>query len=184
MPHNFAESLAQSHAADSLPLWEEMYRAAFPTMEAMINHRQNGWHQKAGIDRSVVLACSRQILIDEKVRGKNKKTGKVYDDILLEVWSDEERSEPGWVVKPLQAEYIAYAIAPLGKGYLLPVLQLQQAWARNGEQWTKRRVCRAENFYRGNSWTTVSVPVPAKELFPAIGRCLRLQFKPCEWGES
>ena len=82
--HSFAESLQFSHAADELPIWKEMYEQAFPGMTAMINHRQDGEHQRAGVDRSVILANSKQLLIDEKIRGRNKKTGKVYEDIALD----------------------------------------------------------------------------------------------------
>jgi hypothetical protein len=45
-------------------------------MAAMIDHRQDGEHQRAGIDRSIVLNNSKQILIDEKVR---EKTGQGLD---------------------------------------------------------------------------------------------------------
>jgi len=183
--HNFNESLAVSHAAEDLPFWEEVYRKAFPKMSAMISHRQDGFHQRQGIDRSVILSNSKQIRIDEKVRGRNKKTGRVYDDIILEFMSDEERQEAGWVCKPLLADYIAYAIAPLGKCYILPVEQLQTAWQINGGRWKEegyadqgRRIIRAVNKCNrsGRLWTTLSVNVTVKELFREIGNCLRVTF--------
>ena len=37
----------------------------------MVDHRDDGEHQRAGIDRSVILANSKQLLIDEKVRNKD-----------------------------------------------------------------------------------------------------------------
>jgi hypothetical protein len=177
--HNFADSLAQSHAAEDLPFWQEIYKQAFPNMAAMINHRQDGEHQRAGIDRSIILQNSKQLLIDEKVRGKNKITERVYTDIALEYWSDYERKIPGWVCKPLRADYIAYAIAPLGKCYLLPVLQLQKAWLKHGENWIEiyQPPIKAKNKYNGNFWTTISVGVPVDILFKAIGEGLRISFK-------
>ena len=186
--HNFKESLVASHAAEELPFWRETYRKAFPTMVSMINHRQDGWHQRAGVDRSIVLANSKQVLIDEKVRGRNKKTGVVYRDIALEYLSSKQQQAPGWVCKPLLCDYIAYAIAPIGRCYLLPVIQLQLAWDRNKEKWLSeakagtngRRVLAAENEYEGRRWTTLSVPVTVAELFKEIGACLRITFSPCE----
>jgi hypothetical protein len=179
--HDFATSLARSHAAEDWPVWETIYRRAFPTFAAMVNHRQDGWHQRQGIDRSVILADSKQVLIDEKARGRNAKTGKVYDDIALEYWSDEQRQVPGWVCKPLMADYIAYAILPLGQCYLLPVIQLQAAWGRHKDDWLRScPVIRAEN----RSWTTVSLGVPVATLFAAIGACLRVQFDPMEREET
>lgn len=165
--HDFAESLAASHAASDLPIWEQIYRRAFPTFCAMVDHRDDGEHQRAGIDRSVILANSKQLLIDEKVRNKD------YGDILLEYVSNDRFNSPGWVCKPLRADYIAYAIVPAGRCYLLPVIQLQIAWARHGDLWKHEfRNVPAHN----NGYTTHSVAVPPERLFPAIGGALRVSF--------
>lgn len=179
--HNFAKSLAASHAAEEWPVWESIYRQAFPEFAAMVNHRQDGWWQRQGIDRSITLTNSKQILIDEKVRGRNAKTGRVYEDVALEYLSDEAANSPGWVCKPLLADYIAYAIMPIGRCYLLPVIQLQAAWRRYGETWRRQypAIC-AEN----TAWITVSVGVPVATLFPAIGECLRVHFDPVEHTEG
>jgi len=167
--HDFDESLRRSHNASDLPIWLEIYRQAFPTMQAAIDHRQDGEHQRAGIDRSIVLANSKQILIDEKVRWK------AYYDIALEYLSDRDRRISGWVCKPLRADFICYAVAPIGRAYLLPVPQLQQAWEKHGDEWrSKYRDCEAHN--RG--YITVSCPVPVSVLFKAIGECLRVSFTP------
>ena len=179
MTHDFNTSLAKSHAAEGWAGWEIIYRRAFPDFAAMINHRLDGWHQRQGVDRSVILSNSKQILIDEKVRGRNAKTGKVYEDIALEFLSNEQRQTPGWVCKSLMADYIAYAILPLGKCYLLPVAQLQKAWSINGETWKRKYpIISAEN----TSWITLSVGVPVEILFPAMGACLRIDFEPQEVG--
>ena len=130
--HDFKKSLEMSHAAEDMPFWLETYKKAFPTMIACVNHRQDGDHQRLGIDRSITLENSKQILIDEKVRFKP------YNDILLEYLSDSARGTLGWVCKPLMCDYIAYAVAPLGVCYMLPVIQLQEAWSQRGEEWKKR----------------------------------------------
>lgn len=169
--HDFNESLRRSHSASDLPIWLEIYRKAFPTLQAAIDHRQDGEHQRAGIDRSVILSNSKQILIDEKVRWK------AYDDIALEYWSDRDRRIPGWVCKPLRADFICYAIAPIGRAYLLPVPQLQQAWEKYGGAWRSAYPdCNAYN----KRYVTVSCPVPVAVLFKAIGECLRVTFTPQE----
>ena len=86
-------------------------------------------------------------------------------------------TSPGWACKPLRADYIAYAIAPLGMCYLLPVIQLQQAWRRKGELWKASCfIVRAPN--RG--YTTLSAAVPVHELFSEIGRALRVPFAALE----
>jgi len=181
MTHDFNDSLAFSHEASDLAVWDEIYSQAFPGYISAIDHRQDGEHQRAGIDRSIIMPNSKQILIDEKVRGRNKKTGKVYGDIALEYLSDQDRNVAGWVCKPLRADYIAYAIAPLGLGYLLPVPQLQQAWAFNQKEWIKNYPeIRAYNECNSRKWTTVSVGVPVNVLFSEIGKCLRVTFEPYE----
>jgi hypothetical protein len=152
-----------------LPFWREVYEKAFPTMRAMVDHREDGEHQRAGIDRSIILAHSKQILIDEKVRRK------AYEDIALEYLSDETRGTPGWVCKPLRADYIAYAIAPIGRCFLLPVPQLQQAWLAYGDLWIKTY---PRIVAKNRSWNTISVGVPPHAIFPAIGKMLRIQFTP------
>lgn len=167
--HVFADSLAASHAASDLPIWEQIYRQAFPSFCAMVDHRDDGEHQRAGIDRSVILANSKQLLIDEKVRHKD------YGDILLEYLSNDRTGAPGWVCKPLRADYIAYAIVPAGRCYMLPVIQLQIAWAKYGAMW-KQQFANVPAPNRG--YTTHSVAVPPHTLFPAIGGALRVAFNP------
>lgn len=168
MEHNFAKSLMASHEAEDLPIWRDIYQKAFPMMQEMINHRQDGDHQRHGIDRSIILRNSKQILVDEKIRFKP------YDDILLEVWSDFERKKPGWVAKDLLCDYIAYAVSPLGRCYLLPTPQLRLAWQKNGKRWW-------DNNYRPKAkndggWVTVSVVVPADELMAEIRDALVVRF--------
>ena len=180
--NNFAECLEESHKAEDLPFWEQVYKRAFPTMIAMLNHRKDGDHQRAGIDRSIILENSKQLLIDEKIRGRNKITRKVYNDIALEYLSDKDKNTPGWVCRPLLADYIAYAIAPLGKCYLLPVQQLQLTWQNNNELWRKQfPVITAKNKYNGYYWETISCCVPVNVLFKAIGQCLRVSFEQFEY---
>lgn len=179
--NDFDECLAFSHAAEDLPFWLDVYRKAFPNLTACISHRQDGEHQRAGIDRSIILENSKQILIDEKVRGRNRITGRVYEDIALEYISNDTINSPGWVVKPLRADYIAYAIAPLGICYLLPVVQLQQAYQKNSYNWLNYyHTIRAKN----KNYNTLSVCVPTDVLFPAIGQELRINFAPLEVNEE
>lgn len=168
--HDFDESLRRSHAAEDLPFWEECYRNAFYDFAAMVNHRADGEHQRAGIDRSVILSNSKQYLIDEKIRWE------AYDDIALEYISNDQKGTPGWVCKPLRADYIAYAVAPKGICYLLPVPQLQQAWRVNQEKWRaqKLKIIAAKN----RTYTTFSLAVPVNVLFAAIGAGLRVRFTP------
>lgn len=167
--HDFKECLAFSHAAEDLPVWNEVYRKAFPNMVQMVTYRQDGFWQREGIDRGIILSTTKQLFVDEKVRGTR------YSDVALEFMSSDRGNTPGWVCKPLRADYIAYLIAPLGKCYLLPVPQLQNAWERHGERW---KVVHGTKPVANNGYKTWFCPVPAKELFMAIGQELRVSFEP------
>jgi hypothetical protein len=175
--NDFDDDLKFSHSCEDLPCWEQIYRAAFPTMLTMTSHRQDGDHQRLGVDRTIVLANSKTIKIDEKARREN------YGDIALEFISNDKKKTPGWVEKDLLCDYIAYAIMPVGIAYLLPVLQLQLAWSEKKEEWLakaenpkekKFKICKARNY----GYTTHSLALPVEILFPAIGAAFRVNFTP------
>lgn len=171
--HNFRDSLSMSHAASDLPIWEEVYRKAFPEMVAMIDHRQDGEHQRAGIDRSVILANSKQILIDEKVRDK------AYPDVLIEFVSNDQTGSPGWAEKSLRCDFIAYCKKPKKVCFMLPVIQFQTAWRKNKDQWLYEYGFKSAENTDSNGrflYNTLSCPVPDNILFPAIGQCLRVNW--------
>jgi hypothetical protein len=171
---NFQMDLDFSHRCEDFCFWEEIYNNAFPNNVGIHSHRQDGPHQRNGVDRSVILDNGKSILIDEKSR-RRKDTG----DILLEFLSNDRMNTPGWVEKPLMCDYIAYAFLPSGNAYLLPVLQLQLAWSKNKEHWKRAfKVKKALN----EGYATLSTPVPTQILFREIGQCLRVKFKPI--GES
>lgn len=181
MKNDFATDLAFSHSCEDLPCWREIYHAAFPSLNAIVDCRDDGQHQRAGIDRVIVLKNGKSILIDEKARRVN------YNDIALEYIANDKHGSPGWVEKHLLCDYIAYAILPLGKAYLLPVIQLQAAWQKNKDAWMniandtsihwkdqQYRIIRATNAH----YNTISLCLPVPVLFQAIGCAFRVDFTP------
>lgn len=178
--YDFDAQLKNSHQYSDSDIWESIYRSAFPTMLSFTDMRHNGIHQKRGIDRIVTLMNGKHITVDEKVRGKNKKTGKVYEDIALEFISVVQTNAPGWVCNPdIDCDYIAYAINPLGKGYLFPVVQVQAVWDKKSQIWLAKyghKISTSSRF--GRTWNTKFCPVPPAEVMQAIGQELRFQFEP------
>lgn len=164
--HVFAESLDLSKRHADAPWWEPLYREAFPTLETMTCVREDGWAQRGGIDRVLVLADGSTLKVDEKVREED------WPDILLERWSDRDRQKPGWVQKDLTCDFIAYAFIPSQRCYLLPFRTLRRAWRLKGRAW----VYYAENRMRGfkvvdaqnQGYVTQSVAVPTGELLDAV----------------
>lgn len=156
--HNFRDSLALSERYGD-DWWIPIYRRAFPSLVTAVAVQQDGWAQRGGIDRLLTLSCGRTFTVDEKIRTED------WPDVLLERWSDETRKLPGWVQKPLAADFIAYAHAPAATCVLLPVPALQRAWRQHGRQWAglygQRRA-------RNRGYTSISVPVPRGVLMQAI----------------
>jgi hypothetical protein len=94
--HDFNENLEWSKIQATLPLWEEVYRKRFQNIAAIVYVNNNGWAQKAGIDRQIILESGRVYEIDEKCRRKYypvqdpercgfKSTAKYFPDVALEV---------------------------------------------------------------------------------------------------
>jgi hypothetical protein len=156
--HRFEDShaLAAEYGAD---WWIPLYRRAFPTLMSAVAIEQDGWAQRAGIDRLLTLACGRTFTVDEKIRTED------WPDVLLERWSDEARRKPGWVQKPLACDFIAYAFAPSRRCYLLPVALLQRAWRLNGRRWIEAH---GQRRARNVGYVSINVPVPVGELAQAL----------------
>lgn len=168
MTHDFHSSLERSRECDAVLDREAIYRSVFPDVVGITVHSEDGAPQRGGVDVSLVLASSSQLLVDEKIRHKN------FGDIALEYCSNDQRGTPGWVIKPLIADYIAYIILPAGQVYMLPVPQLQAAWKKNAGAWFERFTgISADN----GSYKTLSLPIPPIVLFPAIGSELRGTFE-------
>jgi hypothetical protein len=170
--HNFDHSLTMSQSHSSAPWWQQVYREAFPTMFSMRLVNEDGWAQRAGIDRIIGLADGTHIKIDEKVRTED------WADIALEVWNDWGRLTPGWAhpKKYLTCDFIAYAFIPSATCYLLPYQLLRRVMNRHGNDWWD--ACKAEesgfrfvdarNRDGSHIWVTRSIAVPIPVLLDAI----------------
>ena len=171
-PHDFKKSLEWSHAQEDQPFWLEVYAKAFPTMASCHSTRADGWAQRGGIDRTIVLEDGTVITVDEKVRREN------WPDILIEHWSDERRRIPGWGHrdKALNCDYIAYAMLPSQICYLLPYQVLRRAIKLNGESWWTKAHDDTPGYKRveadNGTYLTVSYAVPIEALLDAIRDCL------------
>jgi hypothetical protein len=166
--NDFRRDLAFSHDQADAPFWAEVYREAFPDMESMTNVRKDGWAQRGGIDRAVTTAAGRTWYIDEKVRREK------WNDILLEIKSDIDRDAPGWIVKDLACDFIAYAFLPTQECFLLPVQPLQRAWRQYGELWVREYgTKKAPN----NGWSTLNCPVPIPVLMRKISEAMFIRWR-------
>lgn len=159
--------------SDDAEWWSTVYTRAFPTYES---HTvvTDVVRQKQGIDHVVHLAGGVDLNVDVKTREE------WYGDVLLEVWSSKEHRNPGWLRKPLNMHYIAYAIPKRQIAYLLPFQLLRTAYERNKHRWAAAcddpssgiREVHAKN----EGYTTVSVAVPIHEVQRAIADAMTVYF--------
>lgn len=177
MTHDFAASLAYSHEQADQPWWDTVYRRAFPDFTTSVDLRADGWHQRAGRDRAIVLTSGRTVYVDEKVRSE------AYDDVAVEVWSVYPKAanppyppvpsaKPGWARKPLDCDWLAYAFVPTQTCYLFPFLGVRAAFASYGSVWVEAATAKRDGFgwvvAKNNRYDTVSIAVPIWTLRSAI----------------
>lgn len=183
--HDFGEQLAYSHEQADACYWPEVYQQAFPDMVHSLDLRHDGWHQRAGRDRAVILASGRSIFIDEKVRSR------AWDDIAIEVWSTYPArgsppfrpvpgAVPGWGAKPLDCDFLAYAFEPIRTCYLFPFLGIRAAWEKHRAAWIRKANDEVGGFRwivaSNRRYNTISVAVPTAELQASIADALTVQW--------
>jgi hypothetical protein len=179
--NHFNEDLAWSHDQAKLPLWEELYRYAWPDFDHMTYVADDGYRQRTGVDRIVTTSTGAVFMIDEKSRRKyyesrHKKYFKPgapkFPDILFEFIDNDKRGTPGWAEKPMACDYLAYNILPICQCYLLPMRQTQQAWRKHKPGWlTEFGKLSAPN----PGYNTINCPVPVPVVMRAI--CESMYFR-------
>jgi len=144
--HDFRERLEHSQSLSDEPRWLAFYKRLWPEAIYVIRIDADCKQQRWGIDREILLPSGRRITVDEKKRDRD------YGDILLEEWSigqyqipNDKTSylgdKPGWAVDPTkQCDFVAYAIMPSNKCYLLPFELLRQAMMANMARWKTLRI--------------------------------------------
>ena len=183
--HDFDERLAYSHDQADAPFWQEVYRKAFPDMATCLDLRQDGWHQRAGRDRAIILTSGRSIFIDEKARSRS------YGDILIEIWSRYPKNlgppyapvkgaKPGWALEPKDCDFLAYACIPTQVCYLIPFLGIRAAWIKYRSMWL-RKASGKRNGFRfavapNATYNTISVAVPPDVLQANIADALTIRM--------
>jgi len=177
--HSFRADLALSNQHADDPFWQEVYRTAFPTMIATHVIKQDGWAQRGGIDRVVLLASSRTVHIEQKVRRD------VWPDIALEYWSNYEMRQLGWMEKDAATDYLAYAFLPTRQCYLFDFLSLRRTWKAHRTEWLERarrdeggfKTIPSENEQRnGAKYTTWCVAIPIDKLLAALNTHMCIEW--------
>lgn len=171
--HKFGPQLAYSAKLSDEPSWDAFYRRVWSDMVS--SHRLDGANQwqRDGVDRIVYLPNRKEIRIDEKKRTKD------YGDILLEEWSvfygeGDRRNKIGWALDANKVcDFIAYAVIPAQRCYLLPFEILRLAFAVNRDEWVRKyRKPPAQN----DGYQTINVALKWNVLYPEMVRQMLRSF--------
>ena len=155
--HKLDEELLYSLEPEESKYLDLVYKQIFPGLKD-IEFMETREEQRKGMDKKLYFENGATITFEEKKRRVD------YGDILLEIWSVWEERKLGWLYTS-HADYISYFIPSSQKLYILPLLLLRKAWARNQKQWTDQyRELRAKN----EGYTTLSRAIPTRVLLPAI----------------
>jgi hypothetical protein len=178
--NHFRPDLEWSQNLSDEPFWLSVYRRAFPSLVGCHDLRADGEHQRAGIDRLLVLANSKTLYVDEKGRRED------WPDILLETFHEypSGHRKDGWARLPLRCDYVAYALVPSQTCYLLPFLLMQSALRRNWDSWNSQAKKRTNGFSYVVSdnpgYRTRSLAVPPTVLLGAIGDAITVTWTTAE----
>lgn len=140
--HRFVDDLSYSNKLSDEPIWVDFYRRIWPRMIACVRIESESQWQKWGIDREIKLPNGKQFTIDEKKRRED------YGDIALEMWSvyyghKHPKNKLGWALdSEKRCDFVAYAVVPAKRCYLLPMEILRLAFHRNCRTWMQLPKCR------------------------------------------
>lgn len=164
MSRHFGEDLALSHG--DRQRWDRFYRSRYPDCE-IINGEKSPMLQGLGADVILKRPNGKQILVEEKARTT------AFCDCLIEIWSvfygdDDPRNVPGWSVHPdKHAEWLAYAVRPLGRCWLLPFGEYRAFACEivRGPHVTRQSFTVAKD---GKRWSTLHTSVEWAEVYHAL----------------
>ena len=170
---NFYDDLREEREFSQSLIWERIYHQLFPNLTEII--RENDiLSQRMGIDRWVILKDGTKLTIEEKYRSK------YYNDLAVEVWSNEEQQSPGWCRKPLVCDYILYLFKSHGIFYLIDFPVLHAVTCEHWGTWlSEYKQIRTLNKGRYQNYTTVSVAVPWSELTDMGVSIRKGSIEPC-----
>lgn len=143
--YDFREQLEKSEAPSLEDGWLAAYRTQFPDSKSVVKMADSLYVQQFGFDRVVVDHTGRTWNVEEKV--------DFYDNdrIALEYVSNTTTNKPGWVVKPSQADFIAYRKEKLGQIWFWSAPAVRRAWQLHGTQLIELAKARSLGFVHGEA---------------------------------
>src|SRR5437588_6515370 len=106
MTHDFHTDLAYSRRPAAERFWHDVYTKHFGPLSRFEPVRDLAL-QGEGIDRIIALARTGRVL-----RIEEKEDRHAAQNFFLETVSGVESGAPGWMVRPLSSDWLAYAFIP------------------------------------------------------------------------
>lgn len=165
--NDFKTDLEYSKNANDSELLNKFYHKFFPGI-IKIEEVEDLTLQKTGIDKIMHFKGGMTITVEEK------KRRVVYGDVALETKSVVKGNyeKPGWIFT-CQSDFIAYAIMPTRKIYMLPTGVLKLSWMKNFYEWEERFETKSAS---NQGYHTEFVPIPKEVLFNSMGEEMQFSF--------
>jgi hypothetical protein len=132
---------------------EEYYYTLLENLMEIIPvpQKEKSFAQQHGIDKIFVFIDGTLGKVEEKIRYQ------VYDDILIEIESNNTKHTRGWIYSDYMCNIIVYYIAPIEKMFIFDWKSFKAMWDKFGEEWKlKYGIVTAMN----NGYYSSNVPVP------------------------
>lgn len=177
----FYSDLAYSKAESRKPYWKAAYKRYFrdPHLTCELIEPMEKGQPDSGADKIITLSCGQQLTVDEKTSKGNFQDSEIFLEYEHEYDSGEIKD--GWVRntdKADKCDYIAYSKPAISCVYILPLRDLQLAFAEHED------MLQAEypSFpARNESWTTYSIRLPVEAVHELLGRNYVIKVPEPHW---
>lgn len=166
--HDFKEDHAESEAMARLPFWGKVFSQIYPNHTAW-EYITDPRVQQAGADYRFTLPTG-TALLEVKVR----KT--FYRELALETVSvnDGKIATPGWAVKQLVCDKLAYVYPARGFGFAWDWAEFSKAFQTHWEEWDAKFPTKPA---KNNGYQSYNLMVP-REVLDKVCRIQYLEFDP------
>lgn len=162
--NNFITQLQDSKDTEISNIWNQKYRLFPGLKEILLTDLET---DKLGGDKILVFE-NRNLYVDEKLRTTS------YNDILLEIISNNRTGKAGWAVDLNKiTDILGYAVPNLNIVYFYKFKKLRTKLLQNLVIWKEHDDCTFPIKALNRSYTTISIGVPPE----FINDCLLITMK-------
>lgn len=161
--NSFFGNFKDSNSPKERHYYKIVYKSAWPSL-LNIEMQEGPGDKISGVDDIITLP-EKKIYVERKTR-KLHDTGDIMLEFISEVanWTTLQ-GKPGWIEKETICNFLAYTFWLDKRTYLFDFKALQSFWFKNKTDLLKKYGYKeAKNESFGNYWSSMSCPVPIKEI--------------------